>query len=156
MQLVNKFFSVMAIVISLADIVLADSNGLIINWQPFIAKDSLELSQPSKNTLPQNLFASEEWRQFTNIEEFLPSDSLMINNSPKATAKKSALSKIKVSVSQVNSFMMPSEENYSSSRDRNLSQAAKILPSLLRNPSQERTLETLKLIEPQVNFGFEF
>jgi len=157
MRLINELLCVIAIFISWASIVLADSNGIVINWQPFIVKDSLELSQPLKNTLPKNLFAPEEkWRQFDDIEEFLHSDLTMINNSQKVTTKKSALSKIKISVSQVNSFMMPSDEIYSSGKDGKLSQAARTLPSLLRNPSQETTLETLKLIEPQVNFGFEF
>jgi len=157
MRLVNKLFSVIAIFISWAGIALADSNGIVFNWQPFVVKDYVELSQPLKNILPKNLFAPEEkWGQIADIEEFLHSDLMMINNSQKATTKKSALSKIKISVSQVNSFMLPSDENYSSGKDPNLSQAVRTLPSLLRNPSQETTLETLKLIEPRVNLGFEF
>ena len=156
MRLVKKLLIVIAIFISWTGIVLADSNGIVINWQPFIVKEYLELNQPMKNILPKNLFAIEEkWGQFADIEEFLHSD-LMINNSPKATTKKSALSKIKLSVSQYNSFMMPGDENYVSGKDGMLSQAARILPSLFRNPSQEMTLETIKLIEPQVNLGFEF
>jgi hypothetical protein len=157
MRLVNKLFSVIGIFVSCAGIAFADSNGTVFNWQPFVVKDYLELNQPLKNTLPKNLFASEEkWGQFADIEEFLHSDLMMIDDSPKAATKKSAFSKIKISVSQVNSFMMPGDENYSTGKDRNLSQAARILPSLLRSPSQEMTLETLKLIEPRVNFGIEF
>jgi hypothetical protein len=30
------------------------------------------------------------------------------------------------------------------------------LPSFFQSPSSEKALETLKLIEPQVNVGFEF
>jgi hypothetical protein len=157
MRLVNKWLIVITIFVSWTGIVLADSNGIIINWRPFIVKDYLELNQPMKNILPKNLFAIEEkWRQFDDIEEFLHSDLLMINNSPKATAKKSMLSKIKISVSQVNSFMLPGNENISSGKDGVLSQTARMLPSLFQNPSKEMTLETLKLIEPQVNLGFEF
>lgn len=157
MRLVNKLFSVIAIFISSAGIALAGSNGTVFNWQPFVVKNYLELNQPLKNILPKNLFASDEkWGQFADIEEFLHSDLMMIDDSPKVATKKSALSKIKISVSQVNSFMMPSDENYSTGKDRNLSQAARILPSLLRSPSQEMTLETLKLIEPRVNLGIEF
>jgi hypothetical protein len=157
MRLVNKLFSVLAVFIYWTAIALADSNGTIFNWQPFVVKDYLELNKPLKNIMPENLFAMDEkWGQFADVEEFLHSDLMMINNSPKAATKKSALSKIKISVSQVHTFMMPSDDNYSKGKDQNLSQAARILPSLLRSPSQEATLETLKVIEPRLNLGIEF
>ena len=161
MRLFNKFFSVIAVFgffISVEGIVFADSNGIMFNWQPFIVNDYQGLNHPLKNILPKNyLFASEEmWGQYGDGEELLHIDLKMINNSNKEATKNSTLSRIKITFSQVNSFMLPGDEIYSRGKDGKLSAATRILPSLLRNPSQEMTLETLKLIEPQVNFGFEF
>ena len=157
MRLFNKLLSVMAVSIYLAGIALADSAGIVFDWQPFIVNDYMELNQPSKNIVTKNLFTSEKiWEQYDDIEELLHTDLKMMDNAPKVTTKKSALSKIKITVSPVNYFMMPGDENYSSGKDGKISQAARTLPSFFRNPSQGTAVETLKLIEPQVNFGFEF
>ena len=157
MRLFNKLFSVIAVFISLAGIAFADSAGIVFDWQPFIVNDYLKLNHPSENILPKKLFVPEEiLGKFDDLDELLHSDLKTINNSPDVTTKKSALSKIKVTFSPGTSFMLPPDEIYSRDKDGKLSRAASILPSLLRSPSQETAVETLKLIEPQVNLGFEF
>lgn len=160
MRLFNKLFStitVLILFISLADIVLADSTGLVFNWQPFIVHDYLKLGHHSGNIFPKNSFVYEEQeRQFDDSEELLHSNLKTINNSPDVRTKKSSLFKIMVTLSPGNSFMLPGDEMYSRGKDGKLSQAAKTLPSFFQNPSQDTVVETLKLIEPQVNLGFEF
>ncbi|MGV8059558.1 MAG: hypothetical protein AB2L12_16285 [Smithellaceae bacterium] len=157
MRSVNKLLTVTAVFISLTGMAFADSTGIVFDWQPFVINNYLDLNYSRKNTLPKDLFTSGEiWKQFYNVEELLNGDLKTINNSFDVTAKKSPTSKIKITFSSVNSFMVPGDEMYSRGKDGKLIQATRILPSLVRNPSQETAVETLKLIEPQINFGFEF
>lgn len=160
MRLFNKLFSVIAVFIffiSLAGIVLADSSGIVFNWQPFFVNDYLKLDHHPRNVLPKNSFVPEELeQQYDDIEELLHNDWKAIINSHDVMTKKSALIKIKITFSPYNSFMLPVDNNYSRDKDGKLTQATKTLPSFFRNPSQDTAEETLKLIEPQVNFGFEF
>ena len=159
MRLFNKIFNVIAVFISLAGIAFAESTGMVFDWEPFIVHDYLELNHPSENVLPKKLRLPKEiLRKFDDIyiKELLRSDLKTINNPPDVTTKKSALIKIKVTFSPANSFMLPYDEIYSRGNNGNLSRAAGILPSLLRDPIQETAVETLKLIEPHVNLGFEF
>jgi hypothetical protein len=156
-RLFNKLVGLFAVFISLAGIALADSTGIVFNWHPFIVNNYLEFNHSLKNILPKNLSTSKEiWRQFDDTDELLYSDWKTIDIVPDVTAKKSALNNIKVTFSPVNSFMLPGDEIYSKTKEGKLSQASRSLPSLLRNPSQEMAVETLKLFEPQVNLGFEF
>jgi hypothetical protein len=157
MRLFNKLFSVIAILIFLTGVAFADSAGIVFDWQPFIVNNCLDLNRPLKNTLPENYFIRENiiWK-FNDIEYLLSGDSKIVNNYPAVAVKRSARSKIKVTISAGNSFLLPGDEIYSNNKEGKLSRAADILPSLLRNPSQETAVETLKLIEPRINLGFEF
>lgn len=155
MQLLFKLLNIIAVFIFLTGFAFADSTGVVFDWQPFIVDDSLKLDHPSGNILPKKpLFSKEIPGKFNATEEFLHGDLKAINNSSDSTAKKSALSKIKVTFST--GFMLPGDEVHLRGQDEKLSRTANILSSILRNPSQETAVETLKLIEPQVNFGFEF
>jgi hypothetical protein len=157
MRLMKRLFCVIAVIIALAGIVFADSNGIVFNWQPFIVNDYLALNQPWGNMpLKEKTIYQEMFRQFNDIDELLQSDLKIINNISEVTTKKSVLNNIKITFSSGNSFMMPSDEIYLRGKDGKLSQASKTLPSFFRNPSQEMAVETLKIIEPQVNLGFEF
>ncbi len=157
MRLFNKSIIVFAVFISLPGIAFADYPGLVFDWQPFVVKNHLEFNQPWNNISPENLYSYKEiWGQFDDIAELLHGDARTINDSSEVNTKRSVLSNIKVTFSPVNTFMLPGDEMSSRSKDGKLSTATRTLPSLLRNPSQEMTLETLKLIEPQINLGFEF
>lgn len=155
MQLLFKLLNIIAVFIFLTGFAFADSTGIVFDWQPFVVNDSLRLDHPSGNIIPKKpLFPKEVPGKFNTTEEFLHSDLKTINNSSDSTAKKSALRKIKVTFST--GFMLPGDEIHLRDKDEKLSRTANILSSILRNPSQETAVETLKLIEPQVNFGFEF
>jgi hypothetical protein len=157
MGLFNKLFSVIAVFISLPGFALADSTGITFNWQPFVVNDYLKLNSSSGNDLLKNTFLYEKIRgRYEDKRELWAIDLTPINNSPAVNVKKSILDNIKITFSPVDSFMMPGDEMYSRGKDGKLSRITKTLPSFFQNPSQGTTVEMLKLIEPQVNFGFEF
>jgi len=83
-------------------------------------------------------------------------DSQTVKDSSGEAITDSLLDKIKISFSSVNSFMLPYDEVYRKDDEGKLSRATRTLPSLIRSPSQDSAVETLKLIEPQINLGFEF
>ncbi len=152
-----KLISAFTIFICLAGIAFADYPGLVFDWQPFVVKNHLELNQPWDNIMPENLSAYKGIRgQFDYIDDLSPSDLKTISYPSEVNIKKSALSNIKVTFSPVDSFMLPGDEISSRGKDGKLFRVTRTLPSLFRNPSQEMTLETIKLIEPQINLGFEF
>jgi len=157
MQLFNKLFNAIVFFILLADVAFADSAGIVFDWPPFIVHDYLKLHHPSEDFLPKRLFVPEELLgKSDDLNELLHNDLKTIDNYPGVTTRKSAFGKITITFSPGTSFMLPPDEIYSRDKDGKLSRAASILPSLLRNPSQETAVETLKLIEPKVNLGFEF
>jgi hypothetical protein len=154
----NKLLGIIAIFIltSLTAAVPVDAAGLAFNWQPFIARNDLERDHLSGDILPKKAVVSREMLGQSNIEYLLRDDLEIKNNFPPGKTKKSALSKIRVTISSVNSFLIQDDETCCRGKDEKLSQIVKTLPSLLQNPSSGKALETLKLIEPQVNVGFEF
>ncbi len=158
--MLKKLFNIFAVIVFFVcrpDTLLAGYSGIMLDWQPFIISDYLKLNHPAQNILPENSISAEKIRQgLENIDTLLPEDLLIIEDQPEAETKKSLLSKIKISISPNSSFMLPGNGNYSPATEGKISRAAVILPSLIKNPSQETVLETLKLIEPQVNIGIEF
>jgi hypothetical protein len=157
MRLFKKLLNGVFLYLFLTGIALADAGGIVLDWQPFVVDDYLKLHQPPENILPKNLFVDEAiLLKFNNIDELLQSDAKTVNNSPNGTARWSALSKIKVTFSPGSSFMMPSDEMYLRGKDGKLTQATRTISTFLRTPSQDMAVETLKIIEPQVNLGFEF
>lgn len=130
---------------------------MITVWEPFTISADLALTHPSYNFLPGKVFAARKIPDLFDInEDLLRKDLLPESNMPKGNIAKSTFSKIRIRVSQVNSFMMPDNEDYSSGKDKNASRMAGVLSSFLHNPSQEKVFETLKFIEPSVNLGVEF
>jgi hypothetical protein len=158
MRCLNKLLGITTtfILISLTAAVPVDSAGLAFNWLPFIARKDLERNHLSVSILPKKSLISREILGQSDIGDLLHDYLEIKNNLPPGKTKKSALSKIKVTISQVNSFLIEEDETYCRGKDGKLSQIGRTLPSFLQNPSPEKALETLKLIEPQVNLGFEF
>ncbi|MEN6373556.1 MAG: hypothetical protein ABFD75_02090 [Smithella sp.] len=135
----------------------ADSSGIVFDWEPFVAIDYMQLDHPAKKILPKkSLVPKEIFRKTDDIEELLLSDFRTTNDSSIDTTKQSVLDKIKITFSSVNSFMLPYDEIYPKDKEGKFSRATQALPSLVRSPSQGTAVETLKLIEPQINLGIEF
>ncbi|MEN6621942.1 MAG: hypothetical protein ABFD50_10370 [Smithella sp.] len=157
MQFFNKLrLLIIVFFISFSGISFTYADGIVFDWQPFKANDFQDLNHSKKILSSNSLIIREISRKINNYNEFLPNNSELKNNYPETLSGKSALSKIKVSFSTVSSFMLPYDEIHARGYEEKISRAASALPSFLRNPSQEMAIETLKLIEPQVNLGFEF
>jgi hypothetical protein len=158
MLLLKKLFIIISILMfnCWATVVPVYSAGIVFNWQPFVVNVNLKSDRFSPNTFLKKLSISREILGHFDEDYYLLRDETVNNESSKTAAQKSTLSKIKVSVSQVNSFMISPDETSSRSKDVNISEIARTVPSLFKNPSQETAVQTLKLIQPQVNLGFEF
>jgi len=157
MRLFIKVFNVIIVLICLTGSSFADSDGIIFDWERFVADDYLQLRSPVKKIiLKKTLVPKEIFRKTDDIEKLLISGSTTTKDISSETTKDSVLDKIKITFSSVDSFMLPYDEIYRKDNGGKLPRAARTLPSLIRSPSQESAVETLKLIEPQINLGFEF
>ena len=157
MRLFIKVFNVIIVLICLTGSSFADSDGIIFDWERFVADDYLQLRSPVKKIiLKKTLLPKEIFRKTDDIEKLLISGSTTTKDISSETTKDSVLDKIKITFSSVDSFMLPYDEIYRKDNGGKLPRAARTLPSLIRSPSQESAVETLKLIEPQINLGFEF
>ncbi|PKN67713.1 MAG: hypothetical protein CVU54_16120 [Deltaproteobacteria bacterium HGW-Deltaproteobacteria-12] len=157
MRLVTKFLSVITVFLSLTGIARTDAGGILFDWQPFVVNDNLKLGQPRNDFLPKDLFVSEAMlAEINGINGLLQNNGKTATDSPDGTTKKSALSKIKVTFSPGNSFMLPNDEIYLRGKEGKFTQASRTISSFLRTPSQDMAVETFKLFEPQINLGFEF
>ncbi len=157
MRLFIKVFNVILVLICLTGSSFADSDGIIFDWERFVADDYLQLRSPVKKIiLKKTLVPKEIFRKTDDIEKLLISGSTTTKDISSETTKDSVLDKIKITFSSVDSFMLPYDEIYRKDNGGKLPRAARTLPSLIRSPSQESAVETLKLIEPQINLGFEF
>ena len=157
MRLATKLLSVITVFLSLTGIALADAGGILFEWQPFLVSDNLKLGQPLNDFLPKDLFIYEAmYVKINEIDELWQNDKKTATDSPDGTTKKSVLSKVRVTFSPGNSFMLPNDEIYLRGKEGKLTKASRTISSFLRTPSQDMAVETFKLFEPQVNLGFEF
>ena len=157
MRLFVKLLNVIIVLIFFTGSSLADSDGIVFDWELFVADDYLQLRSPAeKIILKKTLVPKEIFRKTDDIEKLLISGSTTTKDISSETTKDSVLDKIKITFSSVDSFMLPYDEIYRKDNGGKLPRAARTLPSLIRSPSQESAVETLKLIEPQINLGFEF
>jgi len=136
----------------------ANAAGFIFNWQPFIVDADLALKSPSKGNLIKNSYVgdisvliSEDFRDISPLS----ADQNSIST-PKSV-KKSVLGNIGISFSQANTFMTNSHEMHTYSDDEQISKFIDSVTSLIYDNSKNKSLETIgKIIEPQINFYFEF
>jgi hypothetical protein len=151
------FILLFAVFIGAQGIALAESAGWAVDWKPFVALEYLKSPGASLTIMPRNLFLYREiWEQADELEELPGRESAPTGDPAAAKTKKTVLDRIKITVSPHSSFLLPYDEVYGGSGQNRLFQASRIIPSLLRNPSTETAVETIRLIEPQINFGFEF
>lgn len=158
MRSFNMLFSIIGIFLSMTGATaFADSSSIVFDWEPFVINDYLQKDHPAIKIPPKkSLVPKEILRKTDDMEELLLSDFRTTNNSSMKTAKQSVLDKIKITFSSVNSFMLPYDEIYPKDKEGKFSRATHALPSLVRSPSQDTAVETLKLMEPQINLGIEF
>ena len=132
------------------------ADGLVCEWEPFAVKSDPTTGVSSQGILKSVSFSREMWRRFSNNDYLAPEETKVDKSYPLRARQQSGLSKIKISLSQVNTFLLSPDEDGPPGRSVKFSDIAGIVPSLFKNPSQETAIQTLKLIQPQVNLGFEF
>jgi hypothetical protein len=159
MLLMQKLFIMFAILIfnCWVTVVPVGSAGIVFDWQPFVVNANLVSDGLSPDIFLNKLSVSREMLDhFDDVYYLLRDDTTVDNESSKAAVQKSTRSRIKVGVSQVNSFMLSSDEKGPPGKDGKPSETTNTVTSFFKNPSQETAVQTIKLIQPQLNLGFEF
>jgi hypothetical protein len=136
----------------------ANAAGFIFNWQPFVVDSDLALGSPSKEILIKDLSVSDINMPTRNDSKDMFSLTPDQNNYLSLKAeKKSAPSNIKILLSPASTFMTARDKMYTNSDDEQVSKIINAMTSLIYGDSKIKSLETMgKIIEPQVNFYFEF
>ena len=151
-------FKIIIIIFCLTIVAPANAAGFIFNWQPLVVNADLSLKSPSKEVLIKDLSAAD-------ISILIPDDSRDTfsltpdqnnDSTPKAEIK-SAPGNIKVILFPANTFITTRGKTYANSDDEQVSKIINAMTSLLYGDSKIKSLETIgKIIEPQINFYFEF
>ena len=149
---------VIIIISCLTSVAPANAAGFIFNWQPFVVNTDLASGIPSKEILIKDLSVADINMPTRDDSRDMFSLTPDQNNylTPKAE-KKSAPGNIKIFLSPASTFMTTRNETYANSDDEQISKIINAMTSLIYDNSKIKSLETIgKIIEPQVNFYFEF
>ena len=136
----------------------ANSAGFVFNWEPFVVDVDLTSGNFSNEILIKYLSAAD-----INIPTLNDSGDIFSltpdknNDSTPKIEKKSAPANIKVILFPENTFITYRDKTYSNRDDEQLSKIINAMTSLIYGDSKIKSLETIgKIIEPQINFYFEF
>lgn len=136
----------------------ANAAGFIFNWQPFVAEADLALKSPRREVLIKDFSVADINMPTRDDSRDMLSLTPDQNNylTPKAE-KKSAPGNIKIFLSPASTFMTTRDKMYANSDDEQVSKLINAMSSLIYGGSKIKSLETMgKIIEPQINFYFEF
>jgi len=160
MKYIIKIIGLIIIIIIFCFTVVVPANaaGFIFNWQPFVVDAYLALGSPSKEILINNLSVADVDMPVSidsrNIFSLTPDQN---NDSTPKTEKKSTPGNIKIILFPENTFITTRGKTYANSDDEQVSRIINAMTSLIYSDSKIKSLETMgKIIEPQVNFYFEF
>ena len=149
---------VIIIISCLTSVAPANAAGFIFNWQPFVVNSDLASGSPSKEILIKDLSIADinmpTRDDSRDIFSLTPDQN---NDSTPKAEKKSALGNIKITLSPASTFTMARAKTYTNSDDEQVSIIINAMKSLIYSDLKIKSLETMgKIIEPQVNFYFEF
>lgn len=136
----------------------AGAAGFVFSWQPFVADINLILDNQDKEILINNIYTDDISMAISEdfIDMFSSStnqDKIMVQK----TGRKFLPDNIKLTFYQTSVFMPDRLDKYTNSDDEQLSQVVNAMTSLIYGDSKIKSLETIgKIIEPQINFYFEF
>jgi hypothetical protein len=133
---------------------IAVAEGTWFNWEPFVAKTELELNSPASMIFVKNLSVKDLMEINDSSDHLL--DFSKNEDLPNKEKNKSIWSRMKVTVSQTQSFMMANDDSLTPGDKDKLSRVMKALPSLMSDPTPDAAINTLKMIEPRVNLFVEF
>jgi hypothetical protein len=136
----------------------AHASGFVFNWNPFIVDAGLALKSSDREIPIKNssVAHASEWisEDYKDIY-FLPDDQN--NTSTPKPEKKSMPGNMRISFFQTNTFMKNEYEMRAYSDEEQASKFIDAMTSFIYDNSRIKSLETIgKIIEPQINFYFEF
>jgi hypothetical protein len=149
---------IIIILSGLTVVVPANAAGFIFNWQPFVVNADLALKSPGKEVFINNLSVADIKMPARYASRDIFYLTLDQNNysTPKAE-KNPAPGNIKITLSPASKFITARDETYAKSDDEQISRIINAMSSLIYGDSKIKSLETMgKIIEPQINFYFEF
>jgi hypothetical protein len=160
MKCIKKLIGLKVIIIVsfLASVVSASAAGFIFSWQPFVADINLVLDTLDKKALLKKIYITDISTPISEDSRDMLPLSADQNNIPTPKPEKKFLpDNIKFTFYQTNAFLPDRYEKYTNSDDEQLSKITNAMTSLIYGDSKIKSLETIgKIIEPQVNFYFEF
>jgi hypothetical protein len=156
MKIINES-KIIIIIFCLTIATSAHAAGFLFNWQPFFVDSDLALKHPTREALIKdlpvadlNMLTRDESRDMFSLT---PDQNIYIT----PRAEKKFAGNIKIFLSPASTFMTSRDKMYTNSDDEQMSKLINAMSSLIYGNSKIKSLETMgKIIEPQVNFYFEF
>jgi hypothetical protein len=157
MKIINGL-KIIVIIFCLTIAAPANAAGFIFNWQPFFVDADLALKSPPREVLIKDLSVADINIPIRDDSRDMFSLTPDQNNYiiPKAE-KKFASGNIKILLSPASTFMTTRDKMHANNDEEQLSRIMNAMSSLIYGDSKIKSLETMgKIIEPQINFYFEF
>jgi hypothetical protein len=138
--------------------VSANATGFVFRWEPLVIANDLALSNSPKKDFIKNSPILD--LKIPISDDYLDTLALFANQegaSTQKTGNKSIPKNIKINFSLAYSLMDKKSQIYPDSDDKQISNFINAITSLIYDDSKFKSLETIgKIIEPQINFYFEF
>ncbi len=148
---------IMALIVCLALTLSAHASGFIFHWEPFVVDNNLLLSSDGKKLFIQTFSAFDS--AISASDDYM--DKFEIPSYPERSATQSPKNKliaenIKIKFSLAYGHGNNKSPVHADGDDENISNFIDALTSLIYDP-KFKSLETIgKIVEPQINFYFEF
>lgn len=138
------------------DVVIA--SGFIFQWKPLVMDSNLDLRNKNRAVMGQNVALSEFPISLSNKNPHIPVSSMNRKNiSTKQTEKKSFTSNIKFNFLLSKHMTNNNIQMLLDNDENKLLNLINAITDLIYKDSKMDSLETIgKIIEPQINFYFEF
>lgn len=151
----NKIITIIFCLIFTAS---ANATGFIFNWESFVVDKDLFLGKPDKNAFINNspVFDLETLDYEKYDDKFSLYDEQQSVSTNKS-GKKPLRNNIKIKVLSTDGIMDDKYRINSDSDEERISKVINAMTSLIYDDSKFKSLETIgKIIEPRINFYFEF
>jgi len=137
---------------------MANSSGFIFKWEPFVFDNNIFLDPSGEKVFTNDLSVfglevpiAEDYKDMPALS------SDQDNFSTQKSEKKSVWENIKLKISTTDRLMTNIPEKHSNIDDEKISNFINAVSSLIYNDSKIKSLENIgTIIEPQINFYFEF
>lgn len=138
---------------------IAYSSGFIFKWEPFkVDKDLFFINQEEKSVIDKSpvprLKAVVSEDKVTDLFDLSTEKEPVAIQKPE---KKSFLDNIKIKISPTDSITADKQKIYANSDEEQVSKVIDAMTSLIYDDKKIKSLENIgKIIEPTINFYFEF